>query len=114
MLVSIVVVILAVIVYVAYRLPSPYENIPINALSDSSSSLLPGFPVNWTKEKEQHAIQKNSHIQRFGKRLFEGRGVDGVESVAMMSDKLILLDKFGNVYIGDEKTGKTSLHLTVP
>ena len=41
--------------------------------------------------------------------------VEGVESVAIMSpEKLLLLDKFGNVHIGDENTGKTSLHPTVP
>ena len=112
---SVIVCLLAVILFLAYKLPSPYENIPINPLSDYSNSLFPGFPVNWTREKEERGIEHNNLIQRFGKRLFEGQGVEGVESVAIMSpEKLLLLDKFGNVHIGDENTGKTSLHPTVP
>ena len=111
---SFIVAAFAVIFFQVYKLPSPYENIPINTLSDSSKALLSGFPVNWDKERKERGIEQNDLIQKHGKRLFQGQGVVGVESVAESNNKLFLLDKYGKVYVGDESTGETSLHPTVP
>ena len=103
-------ILLAVVLYqLLHKFPYPYENIPITSLSEVSRSLLPPFPVYWDVEKAKRGIVFNSLIQQHGIRLFEDQGIKGVESVSRTSSSsLLLLDKYGNVYISDEGTQKVT------